>query len=76
MEPLPLELEDELEEEPTRIVRFKRFPMTPMNPDEAIEPMELLGHDFFVFFNAEEGQTNVIYRRKDSNYGVLQPELA
>jgi putative sigma-54 modulation protein len=62
--------------EPTRIVRFKRFPMTPMNPEEAIEQMELLGHDFFVFFNVEEGQTNVIYRRKDSNYGVLQPELA
>ena len=50
--------------------------MTPMNPEEAVEQMELLGHDFFVFFNAEEGQINVLYRRKDSNYGVLQPELA
>jgi putative sigma-54 modulation protein len=77
VEPLPLEIEpeDELEEEPTRIVRFKRFPMTPMNPEEALEQMELLGHDFFVFFNAEEGQTNVIYRRKGGDYGVLQPEL-
>ena len=78
VEPLPLEIEldEELEEEPTGIVRFKRFPMTPMNPEEAIEQMELLGHDFFVFFNAEEGQTNVVYRRKDGTYGVLQPELA
>ena len=75
-EPLPPELEEELEEETTEIVRFKRFPMTPMNPEEAIEQMELLGHDFFVFFNAEEGQTNVVYRRKGGNYGVLQPELA
>jgi putative sigma-54 modulation protein len=78
VEPLPLEteLEDEVEEEASKIVRFKRFPMTPMNPEEAVEQMELLGHDFFVFFNAEEGQTNVIYRRKGGDYGVLQPELA
>jgi putative sigma-54 modulation protein len=50
--------------------------MTPMHPEEAVEQMELLGHDFFVFYNAEEGQLNVIYRRKDGNYGLLQPELA
>ena len=74
-EPLPLELEEELEEESSRIVRVKNFPMTPMHPDEAVEQMELLGHDFFVFFNADEGQVNVIYRRKDGDYGLLQPEL-
>ena len=75
-EPLPMEYEEEFEEESSHIVRFKRFPMTPMNPDEAIEQMELLGHDFFVFYNADEGQINVLYRRKDGNYGVLQPELS
>jgi putative sigma-54 modulation protein len=76
-EPLPLELEEEdLEEESSTIVRFKRFPMIPMGPEEAMEQMELLGHDFFVFYNADEGQINVIYRRKDGNYGVIQPELA
>jgi putative sigma-54 modulation protein len=76
-EPLPLELEDEYdEEEVSRIVRFKRFPMAPMNPEEAVEQMELLGHDFFVFYNADEGQINVLYRRKDGDYGVIQPELA
>jgi ribosome hibernation promoting factor len=76
MEPLPAEYEEELEEEPSSIVRYKRFSMAPMNPEEAVEQMELLGHDFFVFFNADEGQINVLYRRKDGNYGVIQPELA
>ena len=74
-EPLPLEIEEEEEEETSAIVRFKRFPVTPMSPEEAVEQMELLGHDFFVFFNADEGQINVLYRRKDGNYGVIQPEL-
>ena len=77
VEPLPLEMEldDELEEEPTSIVRFKRFPMTPMNPEEAIEQMELLDHDFFVFFNSDDEAINVLYKRRDGNYGLLQPEL-
>ena len=50
--------------------------MVSINPEEAVEQMELLGHDFFVFFNAEEGQINVLYRRKDGNYGLIQPEMA
>ena len=75
VEPLPLEIEEEPGEE-SRIVRYKRFAMAPMNPEEAVEQMELLGHDFFVFYNADEGQLNVIYRRKDGDYGVIQPELA
>jgi putative sigma-54 modulation protein len=74
-ESVPPELEEEAEEEGSSIVRVKRFPMTPMHPDEAVEQMELLGHDFFVFYNADEGQVNVIYRRKDGDYGLLQPEL-
>ena len=65
----------EAEEETASIVRVKRFPITPMPPEEAIEQMELLGHDFFVFYNAEVGQINVLYRRKDGNYGLLQPEV-
>jgi putative sigma-54 modulation protein len=74
-EPLPLEAEESVEEEANSIVRTKRFRMTPMNPDEAVEQMELLGHDFFVFYNPDEGQINVIYRRKGGDYGLLQPEL-
>ena len=75
IEPLPLEIEEEPEEEGSRIVRYKRFAMAPMTPEEAVEQMELLGHDFFVFYNADEGQINVVYRRKDGDYGVIQPEL-
>ena len=74
-EPLPVELDEDFEEE-SIIVRFKRFPMAPMDPEEAVEQMELLGHDFFVFYNPDQGQINVLYRRKDGNYGVIQPELA
>ena len=58
------------------IVRTKRFSVSPMSPDEALEQMELLGHDFYVFFNADTESFNVLYRRRDSNYGLLQPELA
>jgi len=64
------------EEAPPHIVRVKRFTITPMDEEEAIEQMELLGHDFFIFFNPSTGSMNVIYRRKDGNYGLLQPELA
>lgn len=75
-EALPMEVEMEEEEEtPRRIVRTKRFRLVPMNEEEAIEQMELLGHDFFVFFNASIGEINVLYRRKDGDYGLIQPEL-
>jgi putative sigma-54 modulation protein len=50
--------------------------MSPMSADEAVEQMELLGHDFFVFYNAGEASVNVVYRRSDGNYGLLQPELS
>ena len=57
------------------IVRIKRFQVSPMDPEEAIEQMELLGHDFFVFYNADGGQFNVVYRRRDGNYGLIQPDI-
>lgn len=59
-----------------QIVRRKRIELVPMNEDEAVDQMELLGHDFFVFFNAREAAVNVLYRRTDGNFGLLQPELA
>ena len=46
-----------------------------MGEEEAIEQMELLGHDFFIFYNPEDGGLNLVYRRKDGNYGLLQPEM-
>lgn len=74
-EPLPIEDED-VEEVVGTIVRTKRFSMAPMSTDEAIDQMELLGHDFFVFFNMQEERINVLYRRRDGNFGLLMPELS
>ncbi len=66
------------EEESTNggIVRTKRFEVYPMDPMEAVEQMELLGHDFFVFLNADDGQLSVLYRRRTGDYGLLQPVIA
>ena len=61
---------------PSRVVRVKRFPVKPMSPQEAVEQMELLGHDFFLFLDAESGEFNLLYRRKAGDYGLIQPELA
>jgi len=75
--PIAAEEVEELEEGETgRIVRRKRFQALPMDELEAIEQMELLGHDFFVFNHAQTGQIAVVYRRKDGNYGLIEPELA
>lgn len=74
-EPLPLEFEEELAGEEPAIVRRKRFPLRPMATEEAIEQMELLGHSFFVFFDVDEEMVNVVYKRHDGNYGLLQPEF-
>jgi putative sigma-54 modulation protein len=65
---------DEEELLPRSLIRRKQFSTEPMPEEEAIEQMELLGHDFFVFVNAESGGVNVLYQRKDGNYGLLVPE--
>jgi putative sigma-54 modulation protein len=57
------------------VVRVKRFEVLPMDVPEAIEQMELLGHDFFLFYNADEAAVNLVYRRRDGNYGLLQPQV-
>jgi putative sigma-54 modulation protein len=70
--------EEELSEETEQIgaiVRSKRFAMKPLSPDEAAAELELLGHDFYVFTNAETDQVNVIYRRQDGNYGLIEPDF-
>ncbi len=58
-----------------RVVRTKRFPVKPMSPEEAAIQMELLGHGFFVFANAETDQVNVVYRRQQGDYGLIEPEV-
>jgi putative sigma-54 modulation protein len=57
------------------IVRRKQFALHPMSPEDAIDQMDLLGHDFYVFFNIDEEAINVLYRRHDGNFGLLQPEM-
>jgi putative sigma-54 modulation protein len=58
-----------------KIVRTKRFAVKPMSAEEAVMQMELLGHDFFVFFNPDLEEVNVVYKRKDGNYGLIEPEF-
>jgi putative sigma-54 modulation protein len=68
-------LQDEEEEEPV-IVRRKRFMLVPMDEMEAVEQMKLLGHEnFFVFYNANTSEFNVLYRRRDGTYGIIIPEI-
>ncbi len=66
------EVEDD---EDVKIIRTKRFGMKPMYPEDACVQMELLGHNFFVFQNAETEQVNVVYKRKGSTYGLIEPEF-
>ncbi len=58
------------------VVKAKRFPVKLMTVEEASVQMELLGHDFFIFLNADNNSFNVLYRRKDGNYGLIEPEVA
>ena len=68
-------LEEEGEEDEIRITRSKRFDVKPMYPEDACVQMELLGHSFYVFCNAETDQVNVVYRRKGNTYGLIEPEV-
>ncbi|MDO4265312.1 MAG: ribosome-associated translation inhibitor RaiA [Eubacteriales bacterium] len=68
------EEEPAAEEEEIRIVKVKKFDFKPMDPEEACLQMELLGHNFFVFKNAETDETCVVYKRKGDTYGLIEPE--
>jgi putative sigma-54 modulation protein len=63
------------DEEEIKIIRSKRFGIKPMVPEEACVQMELLGHNFFVFLNAETNEVNVVYKRKGNTFGLIEPEL-
>ncbi|WP_029688076.1 ribosome-associated translation inhibitor RaiA [Thermoanaerobacter sp. A7A] len=67
------EAKGEEEEGSFEIVKTKRFPIKPMSPEEAILQMNLLGHNFFVFTNADTDTINVVYKRKDGKYGLIEP---
>lgn len=65
---------DYMDEEEVQIIRTKKFDIKPMYPEDACVQMELLGHSFFVFCNAETDQVNVVYKRKGNTYGLIEPE--
>lgn len=67
--------EDNEDDEEIRIIRTKRFAVKPMDSEEACVQMELLGHSFFVFRNAETDEVNVVYKRKNHTYGLIEPEF-
>lgn len=72
----PIYDSEEMEDEPeAKLVRRKHFPVKPMDVEEAEMQMDLLGHSFFVFVNAETGDVNVLYRRKDGDLGLIEPEF-
>ena len=56
------------------IVKTKQFTINPMTPEDAVLQLELIGHDFFVFRSADSGEVNVVYRRRDGNYGLIEPQ--
>ena len=66
--------QDVEDDEAIKIVRSKKFGMKPMYPEDACLQMELLGHDFFVFRNAETDEVNVVYKRKGNTYGLIEPD--
>ena len=69
-------IDNEYEEnEEVKIIRSKKFDIKPMYPEDACVQMELLGHNFFVFNNAETDQINVVYKRKGNTYGLIEPEF-
>ncbi|NLT94703.1 MAG: ribosome-associated translation inhibitor RaiA [Clostridia bacterium] len=67
-------VKEEVAPEP-QIVRTKHFALKPMTEEEAVLQMDLLGHSFYVFLNAETEEVNVVYKRKDGNYGLIEPEF-
>ncbi len=69
-----IEKETDVDDE-IRIIRTKRFDMKPMYPEDACVQMELLGHNFFVFCNAESEEVNVVYKRNGNTYGLIEPEF-
>ena len=69
-------VEEEIEDDDEiKIIRSKRFAMKPMDPEEACVQMELLGHNFFMFLNADTNEVNVVYKRKSNSYGLIEPEF-
>lgn len=69
-------MEKDSEDLEVKIIRSKKFDIKPMYPEDACVQMELLGHDFYVFCNAETDEVNVVYRRKNGAFGLIEPEFS
>ena len=69
-------VEKDYDDDEVKIIRTKRFGIKPMDPEEACVQMELLGHDFYVFCNAESDEVNVVYGRKSGTFGLIEPEFS
>ena len=67
--------DEDIEDEEEFDIRYKTIPVKPISVEEAILQMNMLNHDFFVFINSETNETNVVYKRKDNTYGLLEPEV-
>lgn len=74
-EGIPRETTQKAELDKFKVVRTKRFALKPMDEEEAIMQMNLLGHNFFVFFNAQTEEVNVVYKRNDGDYGLIEPDF-
>ena len=70
-----IEEEDEVQDDEIQIVKTKKFAIKPTIPEEACLQMEMLGHNFYVFLNADTDQVNVVYKRKNGPYGLIEPEF-
>lgn len=70
-----IEEEDEVQDDEIQIVKTKKFAIKPAIPEEACLQMEMLGHNFYVFLNADTDQVNVVYKRKNGTYGLIEPEF-
>ncbi len=75
LQPAFMDSDEDTDDGEIRIIRTKRFGMKPMFPEDACVQMELLGHAFFVFRNAETDEVNVVYKRKNDTYGLIEPEF-
>lgn len=71
----PVGKEDKNDDEEVRIAKTKKFAVKPMDAEEAVMEMELLGHNFFVYRNASSDEINVVYKRKNGTYGLIEPEI-
>lgn len=76
LEELVAPVEEEIAEEDYTVVRTKQIPVKPISVDEAILQMNMVGHKFYMFTNADSGEVNVVYAREDGKYGLLQPTVA